>query len=174
MVNRKSVRYPFSLFDSIYVNVKLEMARARDPRVISIPTSLFASSVCVQMRRRVRAFDSSLVACTCAFYVQKAATNGIARTRAPKMVDVRHPPVFAVSPSAKHNFAFAVAAGITAEDEAYFVEPVPSEKPRDLRSFGTPFRIVAAEPHRRDARILVPSHRFAMFLTASIFPLCPR
>lgn len=176
MVNRKLVRYPFSLFDSIYANVKLEMARARDPRVISMPTSLSASSAYVRMRRRIRAFDSSLVvvACTCTFYVQKAATNGIARTRAPKMVDVRHPPVFAVSPSAKHNFAFAVAAGITAEDEAYFVEPVPSEKPRDLRSFGTPFRIVAAEPHRRDARILVPSHRFAMFLTASIFPLCPR
>ena len=47
-----------------------------------------------------------------------------------KWLPVHHPAVFAVSPSAKHNFAFAVAAGITAEDEAYFVEPVPSEKPR--------------------------------------------
>lgn len=151
-------------------------ASARSSCHFHANVSLRFVSVRVQMRRRIRAFDSSLVvvACTCTFYVQKTATNGIARTRAPKIVDVRHPPVFAVSPSAKHNFAFAVAAGITAEDEAYFVEPVPSEKPRDLRSFGTPFRIVAAEPHRRDARILVPSHRFAMFLTASIFPLCPR
>ena len=65
-----------------------------------------------------------------------------------KWLPVRHPPVFAVSPSAKHNFAFAAAAGITGEDEAYFVEPVPSGKPRDLRSFGTPFRIVAARPRR--------------------------